>query len=388
MDGAASSTLTRRPAATELLGRCIETGNRIQALHNGDEIFPAMLDAIGAARRSISFETYIYWSGRIGAQFAEALAARARAGVAVHLLIDWVGSQRMDPDHLALMRKAGVDLRRFRPLRWYTLHRLNHRTHRKLLVVDGRIGFTGGVGIADVWLGQAQDPAHWRDSHYRVDGPVVGQMQQVFLDNWRKLSDEPLLGDAYFPRLQPVGTSAAQIFSSSPADGRKDMHLMFLLAIAAARRSIQLSSAYFIPDAETRGALIAALQRGVRVQVITPGPNMDAETVRRASRALWGDLLQAGVEIHEFQPTMYHCKMMIVDQELVSVGSTNFDPRSFELNDEASLNVYDPAFAREQTRVFENDLARSRRISLRDWERRPLLEKMIEQAASLLAPQL
>jgi cardiolipin synthase A/B len=375
-------------AMSSMLGRPILDGNRFQALHNGVEIFPAMLEAIRSAQRSITFETYIYWSGQTGADFAAALAERAAAGVPVHVLIDWVGSSRMDSKHLSTMEDAGVEIRKFRPLRWYNLHRLNHRTHRKLLVVDGRIGFTGGVGIADPWQGDAQDAEHWRDSHYRVEGPVVAQMQAIFMDNWRKVSSVVLHGDAYYPRLTRVGEGRGQMFSSSPAEGSAHMKLMYLMAITAAQRSIHLSSAYFIPDTRTRKALVDALTRGVRVQIIAPGPVMDSEIARRASRALWGELLEAGAEIHEFQPTMFHCKVMIVDAAFATVGSTNFDPRSFELNDEASLNIYEPAFAAQEIRVFERDLLRSRRITLEQWRERPPLEKFWENAAALMAPQL
>jgi cardiolipin synthase len=276
----------------------------------------------------------------------------------------------------------------YHPLRWYNLDRMNNRTHRKLLIVDGAVGFTGGVGIAPVWTGNAQDKDHWRDSHFRVAGPVVGQMQAVMLDNWSKATGRVLHGPAYFPALKPVGTQRAQVFASSPNGGSESMHLMYLLAITAATRSIELSSAYFVPDEITRDALIAAVKRGVRVRIITPGPIIDAETVRRASRGLWGEMLQAGIEIHEYQPTMYHCKVMIVDGYMTSVGSTNFDVRSFRLNDEANLNVYDVAFARRQQQVFEDDLKRSRQVTFESWSRRPLGEKLHERAAALLAPLL
>lgn len=375
-------------AMAYLLGRGIEQGNRVQALHNGDQIFPAMLDAIAGAQTSITFETYIYWSGQTGEQFALALAERARAGVRVHLLIDWLGSGRMDEALLAMMASAGVEIAKFHPLRWYNLDRLNNRTHRKLLITDGRIGFTGGVGIADEWLGRAQDPAHWRDSHFRVEGPVVAQMQAIFIENWIKTSGQVLHGPAYFPALAAAGTSAGQMFSSSPSGGSDQMRLMYLLAITAAEHSIRLSSAYFVPDAMTREALAAAQTRGVRVQIITPGEHIDTESVRRASRGLWGELLGAGVEIFEYQPTMFHCKMMIVDARFVTVGSTNFDPRSFGINDEANLNIYDPAFATQQVGVFERDLALSRRVTLAQWQERPLRERIWEFAAGLFSSQL
>ena len=371
-----------------VLGPAVVGGNRIETLLNGDAIFPSMLQAIRGARRTITFETYIYWSGEIGRLFAEALAERARAGVRVHVLVDWLGGNKLEERFITLMEEAGVEFRKYRPLRWYNLHRLNNRTHRKLLVVDGSTGYTGGVGIAELWTGNGQDPEHWRDTHFRIEGPVVAQMQAAFMDNWIETTGAVLHGDEYFPVLEPAGTDSAQLFSSSPTGGSDSMALMYLLAITAAERSIDLSSAYFVPDDLTRTALTDALGRGVRVRIITPGPHIDAETVRRASRARWGPLLQAGAEIHEYQPTMYHCKVFIVDGLLVSVGSTNFDPRSFHLNDEASLNIYDAAFARQATEVFEQDLTRARRISLAEWENRPLREKIIERMASLLGAQL
>ena len=371
-----------------LLGPAIADGNRVDTLLNGDEIFPPMLAAIRDARKTITFESYIYWSGDIGRQFADALAERARAGVKVHLLLDWLGSSKLDPAQLALMEDAGVNVRKFHKPAWYHLAHMNNRTHRKVLVVDGKVGFTGGVGIADQWSGHAQDPDHWRDTHYRVEGPVVAQMQSVFLDNWVKVTGDVKHGDDYFPVLSPRGNSRAQMFSSSPQGGSESMHLMYLLAITAATRSIQLSSAYFVPDALTLKALAAAAKRGVRVQIITPGEHMDAETVRRASRARWGELLEAGIEIAEYQPTMFHCKVMVVDDLWVSVGSTNFDTRSFALNDEANLNVLDAEFARRQVADFERDFKQSKRVTLEAWKARPLAEKLWEHAAALLRMQL
>jgi cardiolipin synthase len=371
-----------------LLGPVILPGNRFEVLLNGDEIFPAMLDAIRRAQRTITFETYIYWSGRTGDAFANALAERARAGVKVHVLLDWVGSARMEERLLRIMKAAGVEVRKFHAPRWYTLDKLNNRTHRKLLVVDGVVGFTGGVGIGDEWTGHAQDPDHWRDTHFRAEGPVVAQMQAVFNSNWMKATGTVLHGEAYFPPIHPVGDARGQMFSSSPSGGSESMQLMYLLIINAAVRSIELSSAYFLPDELARDTIIAAVRRGVHVRIITPGRFTDAALARRASRALWGDLLRAGVEIYEYEPTMYHCKVLVADTLLVSVGSTNFDDRSFRLNDEASLNVYDPPFAKRQVEVFEQDLAHSRRISLEEWESRPWTEKLWEHAVSFLGPQL
>ncbi len=371
-----------------LLGPPIVGGNRFEALSNGDEIFPAMLKAIRGAQTTIDFETYIYWSGDIGRQFADALSERARAGVAVNVMLDWLGSDKLDADIVSAMEQAGITVKKYHPLTWYKLRRLNNRTHRKLLIVDGRIGFTGGVGIADVWTGHGQDPDHWRDSHFRVEGPVVAQMQSVFMDNWIKVTGKVLHGADYFPAVPAVGEGRAQVFSSSPAGGSESMELMYLLAITAAAKTIYLSSAYFVPDDLTRDALIDAVHRGVKVQIVTPGKYIDAETVRRASRARWSELLEAGVEIYEYQPTMYHCKMMVVDDLFVSVGSTNFDPRSFGLNDEANLNIYDRDFALKQIKLFEDDLSHSRRIRPEEWGKRPFFERLIEHSASLFGSQL
>ena len=371
-----------------MLGPATVPGNRIENLENGEQIFPAMLEAVRSAQRTINFETYIYWSGRVGKQFADVLSERARAGVKVNVLVDWVGSQKMDDGLAEQMQAAGVEIQRYHPLHWYNLGRMNNRTHRKLLVVDGRIGFTGGVGIADQWAGSAQDPDHWRDSHYRLEGPAVAQMQAAFLDNWIKTTGKVLQGADYFPALEPRGEAIAQVFTSSPSGGGDSMQLMYLLSITAAEHTIDLSASYFVPDDLTRKALLAALGRGVRLRIIVPGKHIDELLVRQASRADWGELLQAGAQIHEYQPTMFHCKLMIVDSQLVSVGSTNFDNRSFRLNDEANLNIYDRGWAERLEDVFEADLARSRKITLEDWKHRPLQQKMVERFSALLSSQL
>ncbi len=371
-----------------LLGPSIVDGNTATELVNGDAIFPAMLKAIRGAKKTVLFETYIYWSGKVGDEFADALSERARNGVKVHVLLDWVGSGKIDDAVIDKMKQAGVQVEKYHPLRWYNLGRLNNRTHRKLLIVDGTVGFTGGVGIAQLWTGNAQDPDHWRDSHFRVEGPVVAQMQSVMLDNWAKTTGKVVHGVEYFPPPRPVGSQSAQVFASSPSGGSESMMMMYLLAITAAERSIDLSSAYFVPDDITRQALVDAIKRGVKVRIITPGEHIDAETVRRASRGLWGPLLEAGAQMYEYQPTMYHCKVMIVDGLMTSVGSTNFDVRSFRLNDEANLNIYDAGFAARQTQVFEADLKQSRKVTLQAWQSRPWREKLHEHALALLGSLL
>ena len=371
-----------------LLGPGILAGNRIKALQNGDEIFPAMLEAIRGARETITFETYIYWSGDIGRKFSEALAERARAGVKVHVLLDAVGTGKLDQQALDEMKNAGVEVEKYHPLTWHTLARINNRTHRKLLVVDGRIGFTGGVGIADQWTGHADSKDHWRDSHYQLEGPAVAQMQAAFTDNWIKTRAKVLFGSEYFPALKPAGDSPAQVFKSSRGEGSESVRLMYLLSIASATRSVRLQAAYFVPDELAIDTFVTARKRGVKIEIIVPGPDMDAKIVRSASRSLWGALLDAGVQIYEYQPTMYHCKVMIVDDVWVSVGSTNFDDRSFRLNDEANLNIYDAAFAAEQVKVFEEDKLKSRLMTRAEFKNRSKAGKLFEEIAGTLRRQL
>jgi cardiolipin synthase len=371
-----------------LLGPAILPGNTITDLENGDEIFPAMLQAIASAKKTVTFETYIYWDGEIGRKFADALSERARAGVDVNVTIDWAGSISMDEALLEQMKEAGVHVQRYRPLHWYNLSRMNNRTHRKLLVVDGTTGFTGGVGIGDEWQGHAQDPDHWRDLHFRIEGPVVAQIQSAFNDNWIKTSGEVLNGTDYFPALAPAGSMDAHMFISSPAGGSESMHLMYLMSIAAAEHSLDLAAAYFIPDDLISKALVAARHRGVRIRVLMPGKNTDSDAARVASKASWGPLLLAGVEMYEYEPTMFHNKMLIVDHEMVSVGSTNFDLRSFQLNDEASLNVYNHAFAERMTAVFEQDLKPTRRYTYDQWKKRPWKEKFKEKFLIPIRSQL
>ncbi len=371
-----------------VLGPAILSGNRVTDLENGDEIFPAMLEAIRAARKTITFETYIYWSGDVGKKFSDAFIERARAGVKVNVTMDWHGSSKLDASAVKQMQDAGVNVQLYRPLRWYNITRLNKRTHRKLLIIDGTIGFTGGVGIADSWQGHAQDPEHWRDIHFRIEGPVVAQLQSAFDDNWIKSTGALLNGADYFPAMTPVGTMDASVFMSSPSGGSESMHLMYLMVIAATVRSIDLSAAYFVPDALMCKALVAARARGVKVRILMPGKYTDSEAVRLASKAEWGPLLKAGVEMYEYQPTMIHNKMLIADREMVSVGSTNFDIRSFQLNDEASLNVYDTTFAERMGKVFEADLANAMPYSWEMWNSRSWKQRLAEKLILPIKSQL
>lgn len=372
---------------SSLYGSNLLAGNQVTTLQNGVEIFPAMLEAINAAERSINFETYVYWSGDIGQQFADALAERARAGVEVHVLLDWQGSVPMEPELIEAMTAAGAQVERFRPITWHTLDKLNNRTHRKLLVVDGQVGFTGGVGIADEWDGDARNPEEFRELHYRVEGPVVAAMQGAFAFNWIEATGETLQGDVYFPEIDAPGSMTTQLVYSTTGS-RNVMHLMLMTALAAAQDHIRIGTAYFVPDEIAIEQILAARARGVEVDILVPGEHTNKDFVRAASRQFWGDLLEAGVNFYEYDPTMYHAKITIIDEAWTSIGSANFDERSFRLNDEANLNVFDEGFTQEQIAIFEEDLARSERVTLEDWENRPMREKVTDWLAATLRVQL
>lgn len=371
-----------------MLGPGILTGNKVKALQNGDQIFPAMLRAIKKSKKTISFETFIYWAGDIGKRFSQALSERSQAGVKVHIIIDWWGSDRVDERYVKNMKAAGVEIERYHPLRWYSLNRMNNRTHRKLLIIDGKVGFIGGVGIADEWQGSAESKEHWRDSHYQVEGPVVAQMQAAFNDNWINTHSKVLLGNNYFPKLKSLaGGVRAQIIKSS-LYASENVRLMNLLSISSAVKNIRLQAAYFVPDRLAIETLIAARNRGVNIEIIVPGPYMDEKILQKASRSLWGILLDAGIKIYEYQPTMYHCKVLIVDDVWVSVGSTNFDDRSFRLNDEANLNIYDENFAIEQIKAFENDKNNSRLMTKADFKKRSKISKIFDKLAGIFQREL
>lgn len=371
----------------DLLDPAFVEGNQVETFLNGDEIFPAMLEGIKSAKHSITFESYIYWSGNIGKVFAEALAGRARAGVKVHVLIDWAGSGKISKELLETMTSAGVEVERYHKPTLLNITRLNYRTHRKILVIDGRTGFTGGVGIADEWTGDGKDPKRWRDTHYKVEGPVVNQMQAAFMDNWLKTKPLVHTGDHYFPKISSKGSMKAQMFISSAGEGGSSVRIMYLMAIESAKKSIHLESAYFVPDEHVIEKLIEAKNRGVDVKIIVPG-EADSEVVEQASRELWGKLLKEGVQIFQYQPALFHCKVLIVDRYLVSVGSTNFDQRSFRINDEANLNVLDKAFAETQEEDFENDLKLSKQITYEQWLDRPFKEKALGKLAQIVGSQL
>jgi len=369
----------------QLLGPPLLPGNKITILQNGDEIFPAMLEGIRSAKRTVTFENFLLKEGEVWKEFSEAFAERAGAGVKVHFLQDALGCDCLYGEGMKLMKRSGVEVEIFR---WHQLSRMNYRTHRKLLTIDGKIGFIGGTGIADSWRGDGKTRGHWRESHYRLDGPVVAQNQQAFIDNWMQTRAMLLHGDAYFPELTKAGTETGQIFKSSVDEGADSARMMLLVSIAAARKHVRIANAYFIPDDLCLQTLIEACRRGVRVEIITPGPDIDAKLVRSVGKMRWPRLLKAGAEFYEYMPARFHCKYMIVDDCWSSVGSANLDNRSLRLNEEANLNVLDAGFAAKHTKIFEEDKSRSRRVTLEDWRRRPLEEKLKGAAGLFLRSQM
>jgi len=364
--------------AGQLLGTTTVPGNEVRAYINGYAFFPSMLEAIRSAERSITLTSYIYWRGEAGRQFSEALIERARAGVEVRVSLDWVGSRCVDRKELALLREAGAQVKFYNAFSLFHPLRVNHRDHRKLLVVDGRLGFIGGAGIADIWLGNAHTAKNWRDSFFRVEGPVVAQMQSVFMENWSKLTGAIESGDDFFPELTPVGVDPAHVFSNTAGAGTDRIRLFYLLAFASAQENIRIAMAYFIPCQATKQALIDARARGVEVEIIVPNFRNNNQAARHMSRRHYGALLEAGVRIFEFQPSMFHVKCLIVDDALVSVGSANMDERTFRHNDEANLNILSPTFAASQVRVFESDKQCAHEITYSTWKKRSPFSRVAE----------
>ena len=377
-----------RRALGILLGPPLVPGNKITSLVNGAHIYPAMLNAIRTAQTNITFETFVFRDA-IGATFVDELSNAARRGVQVHMLLDWLGSRTMDSGLLAAARAAGCDVQIYHPPSWYHLGRLNNRTHRKVMVIDGKIGFTGGVGMGTEWREGLNGLPPWRETHFKAEGPVVAQMQAVFIDNWIKTTGRVLHGADYFPKLSAsAGDMEAQMFGSSPVGGSESMHLMVLLALTAAKTSIDIQNAYFVPDRLTVEALCSAARRGVRVRIIVPGRHTDARIGRWAAQGLYGELLKAGIQIFEYQPTMMHAKVLVIDGVWSSVGSANFDDRSFRLNDEANLNIFSEDLAREQTRLIDADIQQSRLMVLNKWRHRKFGRRLNERLALLLRSQL
>ena len=362
-------------------GAPVVAGNAVDLLLNGDEFFPAMLKEIRAARETINYAQYSWADGPVSREISEALAERCRAGVDVNLLLDAVGTAAMPTEYIDLMREAGCRVEHFRPVSRAALHRFNYRNHRRVLVVDGRVGFTGGSGVSAKWMGNGRTKGQWRDTDARVRGPVVAFLQGTFADSWRTETGIVLGGRAHFPGADPVARGVrAQVVRSSPGGGSFDVYTMYLLAIAGARRTINMTNPYFVPDATMADALLSAARRGVRVTVLVPG-EIDHNLVRQASRAGFGPLLLAGIRIHEYRAGLLHAKTMVVDGEWATVGSTNVDNRSFALNDEMNLVVYDRGVAGRLDQVFAEDLTHAVRVDYDTWRARPLRDRVVETLA-------
>jgi cardiolipin synthase len=361
-----------------LLGTELSRGNAFDVLTNGDQIFPAMLAAIEGARRRISFETYIFDTGEVATRFTDAFERAARRGVTVNLVVDAVGASSMEKDHLERLRQVGCHVAQFNAPAGYSLEEVNYRTHRKILVVDGETGFTGGVGVADHWLGNADSKEHWRDTQVRVRGPVVRMMEAAFYENFLEADGTapPILDQ---PPPPAGGEGEALVVRSSPSGGSNDLKRLYLLALAAAKRSVDITTPYFVTDESTLWSLEDAVTRGVKIRVVMEGDLTDAMPVKYASRHMYDRLLQQGIELYEYQPTMMHTKTLIVDGIWSIFGSANFDNRSLELNDEMNLAVNSHDLARRFQDDFEADLKASRRITLEEWRRRPFLSKMRER---------
>lgn len=363
-------------------------GNRIEILKNGDEIFPSMLEAIKNAKTTVNLLTYVYWTGPIAQEMGQALSERARAGVQCNLLLDAFGSSKISKKLIKEMKAAGVRVEWFRPLAWFDVNRLDNRTHRKVMVVDGKIGFTGGVGIASEWMGHAQDKHHWRDTHIRVEGPAVLALQGAFGDNWFETTGEVQAGDDYLPLLSEIGGVTAQVTRSSASKFDTNIEALFQLVLGAATKSIWITMAYFVPTRAFTNLLKQLAEKGVDIRILVAGHRTNKKVVLWAGRVSYDELLKAGVRIYEFEPTMLHAKTIIVDGVWGTVGSTNFDNRSFSLNDEINVSFQDAELVKTMEAHFLEDLARAKEVKLDKWEKRGPLERVIDRTSDALNPEL
>ncbi|MDQ2870719.1 MAG: cardiolipin synthase [Acidobacteriota bacterium] len=360
----------------DTLGTAMVGGNDAELLKNGDEIFPAMTRDIRAAKKTVNLETYIFQPDRAGRQFADAMIDAAKRGVEVRFLIDAWGSKLKGLE--AELKKAGVHVRKYRPVRLFTIYKVSRRTHRKILVVDGRIAYTGGLGIDERWLGNARNTNEWRDTQVRVTGPVAAQMQAIFSEDWTYTTGEILAGDGFYPKIENAASIQAQAIKSSRGDSSSLAKMLYYVAIQSAAKSIYIQNAYFLPDKQVREALVAAVQRGVTVQVMVPGRHIDLPMVRFASWIHYGELLKGGVKIYEYRGTMMHNKTMVVDGLYSTIGSINFDARSMSRNAEESLAFYDRGFAGRMEAMFEEDRKRCREITYEAWDKRGFAQRLAE----------
>ena len=351
-------------------------GNQVTIYTNGSEFYPAMIAAIRNATRSVNMECYIFQPGRVADQFIDALSDRARKGLNVTIVVDAIGSFNLWGRPVRRLRAAGCRIESYQRLRWYSLARFNNRTHRELLIVDGRVAFAGGAGIADWWAYPKGRRPAWRDTMAKFEGPIVAALQGVSAENWLECCGEILTGPEYFPNLDRVGETTAFVIRSSPSDRATASRVTFQLLMEGADREVRISTPYFLPDRALRRALVEIASRGVAVSVIVPGRRTDQRWVRLASRRMWGQLLAAGVQIYEYRATMTHVKVMIIDGLWAVLGTTNIDNRSFEHNDEVNVGLRDTAVAARLMKDYQRDLEHCQQITLERWRRRPIWEKV------------
>ena len=365
----------------------VHARNRVEILANGAQFYPAMRDAVQQAQGSVHLEAYIFQPGEAADMLIDAMVMRARAGVDVRLVLDSVGSAGLGRARTRRLREAGCRLYFYQPILWYRLHRLNNRTHRELLIVDGRIAFTGGAGVADWWLKDEGGRPAWRDTMVRIEGPIAGALQGVFAENWLASSGEILTSPRDWPKLGPAGSTEAMLVKSSPSDRATSSRVVFQMLVEGAVSEIDISTPYFLPDRALRRALARAARRGVRVRVVVPGALTDQRLVRLASRRMYGELLHAGVRIYEYRPGMTHVKVLLVDGTWVVIGTTNIDNRSFEHNDEVNVAFREAAVTTALRRDFEADLAESDEVTGERWRRRSRLEKLVGPVCWILERQ-
>ncbi|MEQ1946629.1 MAG: phospholipase D-like domain-containing protein [Bryobacteraceae bacterium] len=377
-----------RTTLAGVTGAPVMGGNAVTIYNNGDQFYPAMLDAIDAATASVTMEQYIFWDGQVGRRFAEAFAQKARQGVPVKLLLDAIGSATLGRELYRILEAGGVQLAWFHPIHWYTLHRANNRNHRKSLVVDGKFAFTGGAGIADHWLGCAESPAEWRDVQICVHGPAARAMQSGFAQNWLETTGEIIGGESYFPESHVVGRVEAQTILSSPITGTGAAGTMYMVALQCARKELFIANPYFIPDSRLIQILAGVHKRGVTIRLMVAGPHTDTWWARQNSVRHYGQLIKAGVEIYEYQLTMLHQKTMIVDGLWATVGTTNFDNRSFAMNEETNVCLHDAGLVAQLREDFMQDLQRCGRLNFEDWRGRGLRQRAKEWCASLVEDQM
>ena len=369
------------------LNNPVYRGGAVELLQNGDRFYPAMLEAIRGARDTINFEVYIFEPDEIGRQFMDAFVERARAGVEVRILVDAFGSFKLRKGHRRELRQAGVKIERFRPLDLSNLVRFYRRTHRRAIVVDGRVGFTGGAAVSKKWAGDVRTNHEWRDSMVRIRGPLVGGIQSAFTENWVYCTGELLTGERFFPRTEPAAGPCSISVVSSPSDAQQPVRILFYMTMANARRRLWICNSYFIPDPRLRKAVVDRARRGVDVRILVPGNHTDAVPVQLAGRSYYQELLEAGVRIFEFQPSMMHAKTIVADDNWSVLGSANMDERSMELNEENIVGIADEHLARTMAEGLEADFKRSREVSLEEWRKRPVWQRGMEAVAKVLIEQ-